>query len=334
MKKASPKMKDELRKEYKRSDFGKMVRGKYAEKIATASNVVVLDPEVSKAFPNDQAVNAALHSLIDIAKATVHPTKESSVRQQALKQYDVERAKLRSVAAYAPYNWDALNSTLPIEWIAYSQFLQEHASELANSINEFRQHIDSLSAWEKVLAGLDQQEKHSIVIVIEFVSPLATLALNMPYVIRSRFIYSVAHLSHQANQLKQDPWVDDLPVDSEIYFQAADKYGRPWKKYGKLKVALEKLASIAYEEATHDFRNKYNHRYSPRIEIGLTGLVTRTVNADGRVSYGFGQTNPLMLKDIIPLLRTQHTLSLAAYERYQALVSEQITAINTCVANA
>ena len=70
MKKAHPKLKDELREEYKRSDFGKMVRGKYAGKIATASNVVVLDPEVSKAFPNDQAVNDALRSLIDIAKVT------------------------------------------------------------------------------------------------------------------------------------------------------------------------------------------------------------------------------------------------------------------------
>ena len=73
MKKANPKLKDELREEYKRSDFGKMVRGKYAGKIATASNVVVLDPEVSKAFPNDQAVNDALRSLIDIAKATARP---------------------------------------------------------------------------------------------------------------------------------------------------------------------------------------------------------------------------------------------------------------------
>jgi hypothetical protein len=80
MKKASPTSKDELRQEYKRSDFGKMVRGKYAGKIATASNVVVLDPEVSKAFPNDQAVNDALRSLIDIAKATARPTRRSKGR--------------------------------------------------------------------------------------------------------------------------------------------------------------------------------------------------------------------------------------------------------------
>jgi hypothetical protein len=75
MKKASRTPKDELRPEYKRSDFGKLVRGKYADKIAAASNVVLLDPEVSKAFPSDQAVNDALRSLIDIAKATARPTR-------------------------------------------------------------------------------------------------------------------------------------------------------------------------------------------------------------------------------------------------------------------
>ena len=80
MKKASPTPEDELRQEYKRSDFGKMIRGKYAGKLATASNVVVLDPEVSKAFPNGQAVNDALRSLIEIAKATARPARRSKGR--------------------------------------------------------------------------------------------------------------------------------------------------------------------------------------------------------------------------------------------------------------
>jgi hypothetical protein len=35
--------------------------------------VVVLDPEVAAAFPNDAAVNEALHGLLDLARATVRP---------------------------------------------------------------------------------------------------------------------------------------------------------------------------------------------------------------------------------------------------------------------
>ena len=64
MKKASHKTTDELRPEYKRSDFGTLVRGKYAARAAQATNVVVLEPTVARAFPNDRAVNTALRGLL------------------------------------------------------------------------------------------------------------------------------------------------------------------------------------------------------------------------------------------------------------------------------
>lgn len=44
---------------YKRSDFGVMVRGKYADRVKEGTNVSLLDPDVAKAFPNDKAVNDA-----------------------------------------------------------------------------------------------------------------------------------------------------------------------------------------------------------------------------------------------------------------------------------
>jgi hypothetical protein len=68
MKKAKKLAADEVRSEYKRSDFGKLVRGKYVARLRERSNVVVLDPEVAGVFPNAAAVNAALRSLAEIAK--------------------------------------------------------------------------------------------------------------------------------------------------------------------------------------------------------------------------------------------------------------------------
>jgi hypothetical protein len=73
MKKTKPNATDELRPEYERSDFGKMVRGKYAARLAKETNVVVLEPEVAKVFPNDKVVNEALRGLIKIAESTVRP---------------------------------------------------------------------------------------------------------------------------------------------------------------------------------------------------------------------------------------------------------------------
>ena len=62
--------KDELRPEYKREDFGTMVRGKHAALCKVSSNVVVIDPEVQKAFPNAQSVNDALRGLLELARST------------------------------------------------------------------------------------------------------------------------------------------------------------------------------------------------------------------------------------------------------------------------
>jgi hypothetical protein len=74
MKKAERKGLDDLRPKYKRSDLpGPMVRGRYAARLQEASNIVVLQPEVAAAFPNDQAVNQALLSLIKVDRASTRP---------------------------------------------------------------------------------------------------------------------------------------------------------------------------------------------------------------------------------------------------------------------
>ena len=78
MKKASRKQTDELRPEYKRSDFGTLVRGKYARRVVEATNVVVLDPQVAKAFPNERAVNNALRGLLRDRKSSPRPTTRST----------------------------------------------------------------------------------------------------------------------------------------------------------------------------------------------------------------------------------------------------------------
>jgi hypothetical protein len=69
---------DELRAEYKRSDFKKLERGKYYERIKATSNVVVLDPEVAAVFPNSATVNKALRSLVEVAESVSGRTSGSS----------------------------------------------------------------------------------------------------------------------------------------------------------------------------------------------------------------------------------------------------------------
>jgi hypothetical protein len=78
MKKVKRKQIDDLRSEYQRSDFGQLVRGKYAQRVSEISNVVVLEPQVAKAFPNDRAVNKALRGLIRGRRSSARPTTRST----------------------------------------------------------------------------------------------------------------------------------------------------------------------------------------------------------------------------------------------------------------
>lgn len=84
MKAKSLNITEELRPEYN-FDYSQAVRGKYFKRLlAEGANVVVLEPDVAKAFGNSAAVNDALRSLLDLTRATQRLTKRS------------ERAKTRT----------------------------------------------------------------------------------------------------------------------------------------------------------------------------------------------------------------------------------------------
>ena len=55
---------DDLRPEYDLSKLGKGVRGKYAKRYNEGTNVVVIDPDLTEAFPNAKAVNDALRDVL------------------------------------------------------------------------------------------------------------------------------------------------------------------------------------------------------------------------------------------------------------------------------
>ncbi len=45
-------------------DFSRAVRGKYARRYSQGTNVVILEPDVAKVFPNSKAVNTSLRKII------------------------------------------------------------------------------------------------------------------------------------------------------------------------------------------------------------------------------------------------------------------------------
>ena len=65
-------MNDELRPEYDLAQLLKNgVRGKYAKRYHAATNLVLLDPDIRKAFRSEKAVNDALRLVIELRKVGV-----------------------------------------------------------------------------------------------------------------------------------------------------------------------------------------------------------------------------------------------------------------------
>ena len=72
---------DDMRPEYD-FDYSTAVRGKfYRRLLKEGANVVVLEPDVAKAFRSSAAVNEALRSLLKMSAATQRLTSRSSERR-------------------------------------------------------------------------------------------------------------------------------------------------------------------------------------------------------------------------------------------------------------
>jgi hypothetical protein len=83
------------------------------------------------------------------------------------------------------------------------------------------------------------------------------------------------------------------------------------------------MGDKSYQNATRDFRNVYNHRFSPHVVIGITQFVIRQVDTKTEnVTYAFGCIPALMLEVVAKLLSEQCKYCYAAFEAFQQLVRE------------
>lgn len=77
---------DDLRPEY-HFDYSKAVRGKYYKRILKeGTNVVVLEPDVAKAFPDSAAVNNALRVVLKAGQAAQRLTRRSTGRAKTARR--------------------------------------------------------------------------------------------------------------------------------------------------------------------------------------------------------------------------------------------------------
>jgi hypothetical protein len=81
MKDRGGKARPEMRTNYE-FDYSTAVRGKYYRRLLKEpTNIVVLEPDVAKAFRSSAAVNDALRSLLEVSETTRRLTSRSAARR-------------------------------------------------------------------------------------------------------------------------------------------------------------------------------------------------------------------------------------------------------------
>ena len=74
------KLTDELRPEYDLSQLKGGVRGKYYKRAIAGTNLILIEPDLAKAFPGPDSVNRALRTLLDAASATAGSARRRRLR--------------------------------------------------------------------------------------------------------------------------------------------------------------------------------------------------------------------------------------------------------------
>jgi hypothetical protein len=88
MKKASTKRQtDDLRPEYDLRTLKGVVRGKYYRRAMAGTNLVLLEPDVARSFPDSESVNRALRLLRDVAaRSSRRPASAANGRRRSARR--------------------------------------------------------------------------------------------------------------------------------------------------------------------------------------------------------------------------------------------------------
>lgn len=92
---SAKKLVDELRPEYDLSTLKGGVRGKYYKRAIAGTNLVLIEPDLAKAFPDADSVNRALRTLLDAASVATRPARRRRSRpNKRLKRTAGKRSRL------------------------------------------------------------------------------------------------------------------------------------------------------------------------------------------------------------------------------------------------
>lgn len=280
----------------------------------------------------------------------------------AIDAYLEETGKvLEPKCSYLPYNFGFIHDR---NWhILGEPMVEGELQELTNILNRWCGDLQRWHAWNNVLRTCEEKEEWNV--RREFVEALVHHCLLEPSAVRDRFTFVATNAFHQIRLSSEEDYNDRLEGDPKKPGENPALLSRRRKKkrlskiisvWPESKTFLESLAAIndsAYQVATYDYRNRANHAIGPRLTLGITQTVTRSVfqatqmkeQSDGTyrdepipgklsVSYGFGGTPPIDLEETWQLNLKQYQLARACYSQYFELLKLKAACIKSNEENA
>lgn len=228
--------------------------------------------------------------------------------------------------------------------------------ELTNLINGWKQLLIRWEVWNSVIAEFDESSAYEL--RAEYLNSIAHECLLKPSAIRDTLTSVATNAFHQVRLSTESNYEDSLKGDpippkmKKKHLTRRQKENRladicsAWERSGEFLDRLALLNTPEYVQATADYRNLHSHTIGPRLGVGYTRTVTRSVGLSthmerqpngtfeavedpnkASVSYGFGGTPPLNLEKARAANLEQFYVARGAYASYRGLLEHAVADI-------
>lgn len=270
----------------------------------------------------------------------------------------LDEGELEPTDSYLPYDFDGIGSH---QWhlLGY-EMVKDELREITNILNQWHGLLQRWQAWDAVIRTYDTYDAWEL--RREFLEALAHHCLLMPSSIRDAFTFVATNSMHQVRLIASKDYPDYLagdprePTEKPKHLTRRKKEARLaelisiWPEAKKFMGALQIIDDKGYRYSTSDYRNRNTHSIGPRLGIGITRAVVRSVEpatmmakqSDGTykitpvsgkmsVSYGFGGTEPLNTEEARTANLDQYRRARECYTAYRSLLAASLVAANkTC----
>ena len=280
----------------------------------------------------------------------------SDLLRSAFDAYLIRRKSggLEPSEKYLPYDFDRIDE---FQWrLLGNDLVTDELREVTNNLNYWHVSLARWQAWNTIIQPYSADKAWEL--RREFLEPLAHHCLLQPSAIRDTFTSLGTNSLHQVRLASGTDYPDYLegdPISPGVKPKLLTRSNKEkcladlisiWPESADFLASLHKIDDKAYRQATSNYRNLASHSISPRLGLGVTRAVVRSVEQatqmtrqpDGTylptpiagkmsVRYDFGGTEPLDMEDARAANLEQYRRARECYANYRIVLSAGLASL-------